>query len=70
MIGYVMVGTKNLACTVSFYDALMPRMGMTRVECNEDHAAFAPQSTPQKIEFYDGPAQKITAFDLPELMYK
>lgn len=52
MIGYVMVGTKNLVSAVSFCDALMPQMRMTQVACNEDYAAFAPQSALKKFKFY------------------
>ena len=52
MIGYVMVGTKNQVSTVSFCDALMPRMRMTQVACNEDYAALAPQSALKKFKFY------------------
>ena len=52
MIRYVMVGTKKLDCAVLLCDALMPRMRMTQVACNEDYAAFAPQSALKKFKSY------------------
>lgn len=52
MISYVMVGTKKLDCAVLLCDALMPRMRMTQVACNEDYAAFAPQPSLKKFKFY------------------
>ena len=52
MIAYVMVGTNDLDSAVKFYDRLMPKMNMVRVETNKDFAAYAPLSTPENIEFY------------------
>ena len=52
MIAYVMVGTNDLDSAVKFYDRLMPKMNMVRVETNKDFAAYAPLSTPENIEYY------------------
>ena len=52
MIGYVMVGTNDLESAVKFYDRLMPKMNMVRVETDKDFAAYAPKSKPENIEFY------------------
>ena len=52
MIAYVMVGTNDLERAVKFYDLLMPKMNMVRVETDKDFAAYAPKSKPEKIEFY------------------
>ena len=52
MIAYVMVGTNDLESAVKFYDRLMPKMNMVRVETDKDFAAYAPKSKPENIEFY------------------
>ena len=52
MIAYVMVGTNDLERAVKFYDLLMPKMNMVRVETDKDFAAYAPKSKPENIEFY------------------
>ena len=52
MIAYVMVGTNDLESAVKFYDLLMPKMNMVRVETDKDFAAYAPKSKPENIEFY------------------
>ena len=52
MIAYVMVGTNDLESAVKFYDRLMPKMNMVRVEIDKDFAAYAPKSKPENIEFY------------------
>ena len=52
MIAYVMVGTNDLESAVEFYDLLMPKMNMVRVETDKDFAAYAPKSKPKNIEFY------------------
>ena len=52
MIEYVMVGTNDLESAVKFYDRLMPKMNMVRVETDKDFAAYAPKSKPENIEFY------------------
>ena len=52
MIAYVMVGTNDLESAVKFYDLLMPKMNMVRVETNKDFAAYASKSKPEKVEFY------------------
>lgn len=52
MIAYVMVGTNNLESAVKFYDQLMPKMSMARVEINNDFAAYSLLSKPKNIEFY------------------
>ena len=52
MIAYVMVGTNDLESAVKFYDQLMPRMSMARVEISKDFAAYSHLSKPENIEFY------------------
>ena len=52
MISYVMVGTNDLESAVKFYDQLMPKMSMARVEINNDFAAYSLLSKPKNIEFY------------------
>ena len=52
MIAYVMVGTNDLESAVKFYDLLMPKMNMVRVETDKDFAAYAPISKPEKVVFY------------------
>ena len=52
MIAYVMVGTNDLESAVKFYDRLMTKMNMVRVETDKDFAAYAPKSKPENIEFY------------------
>ncbi len=52
MIAYVMVGTNDLDSAVKFYDRLMSKMNMVRVETDKDFAAYAPKSKPENIEFY------------------
>ena len=52
MIAYVMDGTNDLESAVKFYDLLMPKMNMVRVETDKDFAAYAPKSKPEKVEFY------------------
>ena len=52
MIAYVMVGTNDLERAAKFYDLLMPKMNMVRVETDKDFAAYAPKSKPENIEFY------------------
>ena len=52
MIAYVMVGTNDLDSAVKFYDRLMSRMNMVRVETDKDFAAYASKSKPENIEFY------------------
>ena len=51
MIAYVMVGTNNLESAVKFYDQLMPKMNMTRVELSNDFALLFIKR-PENIEFY------------------
>ena len=52
MIAYVMVGTNDLDSAVKFYDRLMSKMSMVRVETDKGFAAYAPKSKPENIEFY------------------
>ena len=52
MIAYVMVGTNNLESAVKFYDQLMPKMNMIRVELSNDFAAYSLLNKPENIEFY------------------
>ena len=52
MIAYVMVGTNNLESAVKFYDQLMPKMNMIRVELSNDFAAYSLLNKPEHIEFY------------------
>ena len=52
MIAYVMVGTNNLESAVKFYDQLMPKMNMIRVELSNDFAAYSLLKKPENIEFY------------------
>ena len=40
MIAYVMVGTNDLESAVKFYDRLMPKMNMVRVETDKDFACL------------------------------
>ena len=52
MIAYVMVVTNDLESAVKFYDRLMTKMNMVRVETDKDFAAYAPKSKPENIEFF------------------
>ena len=52
MIAYVMVGTNNLESAVKFYDQLMPKMNMIRVELSNDFAAYSLINKLENIEFY------------------
>ena len=52
MIGYVMVGTNDLTSAASFYEVLMPKIGMMAAEFTPDYVGFAPQVLPQNISFY------------------
>ena len=47
-----MVGTNNLESAVKFYDQLMPKMNMIRVELSNDFAAYSLLNKPENIEFY------------------
>ena len=47
-----MVVTNDLESAVKFYDRLMTKMNMVRVETDKDFAAYAPKSKPENIEFY------------------
>ena len=51
MIAYVMVGTNNLESAVKFYDQLMPKMNMIRVELSNDFAAYSLLNKPKKFKF-------------------
>lgn len=52
MIGYVMVGTRDLPQATAFYDQVMPVLGLVRVEDSDDYAAYAPEYNHSAIEFY------------------
>ena len=47
-----MVGTNNLESAVKFYDQLMPKMNMIRVELSNDFAGYSLLNKPENIEFY------------------
>ena len=51
MIAYVMVGTNNLESAVKFYDQLMPKMNMIRVELSNDFAAYSLQNKQKILNF-------------------
>ena len=52
MIGFVMVGTNNLAKATKFYDALLDKIKLHRVLINEKYAGYASKAKPNEIEFY------------------
>ena len=52
MIGYVMVGTSDLARSAAYYDAVLAPLGLTRVENDAEYVGFAPVTAKDQIEFY------------------
>lgn len=52
MIGYVMVGTNNLARATKFYDAILESLDLIQVECLDHHAAYASKDAINVIELY------------------
>ena len=44
MIGYVMVGTNNLPAATSFYDELLPIIGLKKTEIDKREIGYAPSS--------------------------
>lgn len=52
MIGYVMVGTNDLARATEYYDAVMAPLGLVNVGGDSQFVAYAPTDDREKIEFY------------------
>ena len=52
MIGFVMVGTNNLAKAINFYDTLLNTIELQRVVTNEKYAGYASKNKPEEVEFY------------------
>ena len=52
MIGFVMVGTNNLAKAINFYDTLLNTIELQRVVTNEKYAGYASKNKPDEVEFY------------------
>lgn len=52
MIGYVIVGSRDLPKATSFYDEIMPIIGLMRVETSDEYVAYAPKDKPEAVEFY------------------
>ena len=52
MIGFVMVGTNNLAKAINFYDTLLNTIELQRVVSNEKYAGYASKNKPDEVEFY------------------
>ncbi len=52
MLGYVMVGTTDLARSIKFYDAVLTPLGLVR-DVNDDlYTGYSPKDKPEEIEFY------------------
>ena len=52
MIGFVMVGTNNLAKAINFYATLLNTIELQRVVTNEKYAGYASKNKPDEVEFY------------------
>ena len=52
MIGYVMVGTRDMPAATAFYDTVLAPLGLVRDVADESYAAYGPTDSPQNIEFY------------------
>ena len=52
MIGFVMVGTNNLAKAINFYDTLLNTIELQRVVTNEKYAGYASKNKTDEVEFY------------------
>ncbi|MAV48019.1 MAG: VOC family protein [Alphaproteobacteria bacterium TMED89] len=62
MIGYLMVGTNDLARSLSFYDAVFAPLGYQKVKTKERYVAYGNPETGGRSEFYvTGPFDKKPA---------
>ena len=52
MIGYTMVGARDLQRSSDYYDAILTPLGLVQVETSDSYVAYAPKTTPSEIEFY------------------
>ena len=52
MIGYVMVGTRNLTAAINFYDTALKPLGLVRSDTEDQYAGYGSNDNPQKIEFF------------------
>jgi catechol 2,3-dioxygenase-like lactoylglutathione lyase family enzyme len=52
MIGYVMVGTNDLARSTKFYDATLAPLNLIQVECLDIYTAYANKDARDAIELY------------------
>ena len=52
MLGYVMVGTNDLAHATKFYDATLKPLNLVQVECLDIYTAYAPKDARDDIELY------------------
>jgi len=77
MIGYLMIGTNDLAQSLSFYDAVFAPLGYQKVEIKERYVGYGDPSTGNGTEFYvTGPYDRqpattgngtMVAFPVPTL---
>ena len=51
MIGYVMVGTNDLAQESRFHELVLKPLALIRFNSNPDHVAYALHTVPEAIEF-------------------
>ena len=52
MLGYVMVGTNDLARATKFYDATLEPLNLVQVECLDIYTAYAPKDARDDIKLY------------------
>ena len=51
-IGFVMIGTNNLAKSSKFYDAILTHLGMKRVTITERYIGYGYSSEDSGVKFY------------------
>lgn len=52
MLGYVMVGTRNLQAATKFYDALLAPLGLVRDVTEDTYVGYSSRELPKNPEFY------------------
>jgi catechol 2,3-dioxygenase-like lactoylglutathione lyase family enzyme len=52
MLGYFMVGTRDLTAASRFYDAVLAPLGLVRVETEDTYVGYNAKDAPESPEFY------------------
>ena len=52
MLGYFMVGTRDLDAASRFYDTVLAPLGLVRVETEDTYVGYSAKDAPENPEFY------------------